>query len=345
MKFFLIFILMISLLSCTTTKARRGSLSNAFEASESPGGRVPSYDKEKIESDPPRKNRDSKQKADKESPKKFKSELNVTEETYLGTTIGYDTIPLNPVFSENGILPPVTNMEEDSIILPSISSTISTNMNFEKTDESTIPEESEEKNTKIPTPVKTHTNKKSSGTDKFYFGLGGGYIRPLFGDLEHGPELKVSIGTITYNYGFLIEIGIGGLSVKDNSSLYDVIKRDTISRSFLGLEIRKHITNRDRMVFWDFIVNTNFTWLHWSFKNELTTPDNEIIKNDNLLGLTLGIGAGLCVWNNNNIATYLDATMNYSLVGTITNEGFDNDVYEDYIFLRVEFTFLIGVVP
>lgn len=343
MKSFLIFILIISLFNCTTTKERRGSLSDAFEASESPGGKVPSYKEARIKVDPPQKSRDIKQKNEEKSSKKFSSKINVSKGTYLGTTIGYLIIPLNNYYSEYSEYYSAINLEQDSIILPKYSYTLSKNMDFKSKSHKFEKNKKTEK-TKLPlTSDKVEPEKNISGTDKIYFGLGTSYMKPLLGDFEQGLDLKLSIGSINEKYGFLLEAGIGGLSVKEDSSLYDVIKRDSVMRSYLGIELRKHITNTDKHIFWDFIVNTNFTWLHWSFKNELTAADKEVIAHDSLLGLSVGIGTGVCFWNNNNFAAYLDATMNYSLVGTVTNQGFDNDVYEDYIFLKIGCTIMIGV--
>ena len=176
--------------------------------------------------------------------------------------------------------------------------------------------------------------------------------------------LKLGTGLLSHEHfyalnGFTLETG---WKVEDNGkfSFYGGVEhapvketdefssslRDGTTIGRLGLEI-KYLTSPDYTFLGHYFslgLGTNL--MGWSYKNPLVAWDDygneELIYNDMLQGYEIYIGTGVNIFNPYKVKLGTEVTAGVILWDWTTMEGFDNDLFSPFFYLKLRLLFGIG---
>jgi hypothetical protein len=130
--------------------------------------------------------------------------------------------------------------------------------------------------------------------------------------------------------------GLGWANVDENSDQANAIDDKTLLVN-LGLRYKLFTTPRHTFLGHYFILGLNYTWMYWDYKTSIQVGA-ETIRSDYIGGWEFSAGMGLHLVQTRHLQLGVEAIPSVILWESTTRNGFDNDVFEDPLILKLRLT-------
>lgn len=130
--------------------------------------------------------------------------------------------------------------------------------------------------------------------------------------------------------------GLGWADIEETSTLDQAIKGN-VTMASLGLRYKLFTTPRHTFLGHYFVAGLNYTWMFWSYKNRVQT-DGETIGSDYIGGWEVSAGMGLHLVQTRHFQIGIEVLPSVILWESTTHEGFDNDVFDNPLMLKLRGT-------
>jgi len=167
-----------------------------------------------------------------------------------------------------------------------------------------------------------------SGPDVMYLAGRGGnawHSSPYFDSLFDGELL---LGYREEAVEVLLFGGIKAVKAKESSEIYESVDEGVL---FLRAGVEGRYSPFPDLPFFSpyLLGQIGGSYMYWSFKNPLDAG-SEVIWNDSVGGMILGVGAGVNIVNYAQFRLGVACIPETHLFGAETQEGFQNDVFDYY---------------
>lgn len=178
-----------------------------------------------------------------------------------------------------------------------------------------------------------------------YYGIESDYQFVYFGDFSRAFSSNLSFGGYADDIGGFLKFGIIWLDTESRTHTYEKYNGGLLGLN-AGLEIRKNMTSMKEPVYLELVIDTNLSLMIWSYKNPIssTVTDEtgytyeDSISSDSITMWSLGAGPGICIGK----TLFLDSTVGFNLFSPYSNQGFSNDIFHPYLYLKFAAKLMLG---
>lgn len=175
--------------------------------------------------------------------------------------------------------------------------------------------------------------------EPLYILVGGqtSYQHVFNNDIKMGIGSDFIFGDYDDRLGLFFLTGLAWNSyIPDNSDFR--AKNDSLTKLNVGLNTRYSLTNRDNGIYLDLFGDFIVTNHYWQYRNTLPNGDSF----DGLIGLDMGLGLGICFYDNEHSYLLIDPSVGVNLMGLTTHTGLQNDVFKNHFYFKIGVKALFG---
>ncbi|MBT8341556.1 MAG: hypothetical protein HKP58_06815 [Desulfatitalea sp.] len=207
-----------------------------------------------------------------------------------------------------------------------------------ETKEVSVPE------TALPEPIEQDdvepipkSTAEPSEADSLVVSLGGGLGFFLQDDFYPMNHVDLSLGWYLSEKSRLeLYLGFGWAQVFNSETLKEAIDGG-IHQYGMGLRYKYYTTPRHTFLGHYFLAGFGLHTMYWSYRNTLFV-DGRSVKSDHISGVELFVGTGIHLVQTDHFQFGIEAAPSFTAWGFHTHEGFENDVFDNPLMLKLRLT-------
>ena len=209
-----------------------------------------------------------------------------------------------------------------------------------------LPIYSEDRNVERPPNEKIGTelsepnisNQEKEKIDINPFGVSGGVGLLKSDDFSEMLFLDLSFGFPENKSWYEIYVG-GAWAGIDQTSELDASIDNGILLFNVGFNYKHKLSSNPKWNTPYFLLGAAYKRMYWSYNNEITTTDGDIITSDILDGIEIHAGIGKSFFKTNGNKFGLEVVPAFIFWSSQTSEGFDNDVFDPFFMFKIQAVF------
>lgn len=183
--------------------------------------------------------------------------------------------------------------------------------------------------------------------DFTYIGAEFTYINILSKEFSRTLGAGLTIGSNRNGIGLFFDAGLNWSEIKEEETIYKQLNGGLLG-FYAGVDLRKNFTDMNKKIYFDLLLEANLSIHPWNYNNSISSvvydeygnSREDSITFDSITAFSMGIGPGICLWNKKDLGLFIDPTVGFNLFFPYTSQGFDNDVFKSYIYLKLVFKVL-----